>query len=336
MSMAVHNTQHDVIAIGDTTQDIFLKMTDASLQCDMDGKNCRLCFDYAEKIGVEQKTDIPAVGNAANHAVGIARLGLRSAVYTIVGDDDQGHKAQRVFEENNVDTRYVMFDKERGTNLSVVINFKGERTIFVYHEPRSYRLPDLDPTAWIYLTSASGGGVEQLQQQVLHYLEHNPQVQLAFNPGTFQIRLGQKALESLLRRTHILFLNREESARILETKTTEIEELVRGFHQLGVKIMIITDGPKGSYVSDGSRVLYADIFEGPVVERTGAGDAYGSGFLAAVIKGKDWSEAMMWGNANSTSVVQEIGARAGLLSEDALLALIKENSQVSPKVFANL
>jgi sugar/nucleoside kinase (ribokinase family) len=150
----------DVIAIGDTTEDIFLKMSDASLQCDLDGRNCKICFDYADKIAVDTKTIVAAVGNAANHAIGASRLGLSSALYTVVGDDDQGKESLEVLEKNAVDTRYVVFDQKRGTNLSVVINFKGERTIFVYHEPRDYQLPPLEEPKWIYLTSASGEGFD--------------------------------------------------------------------------------------------------------------------------------------------------------------------------------
>jgi len=323
----------DVIAIGDTTQDIFLQMSDASLQCDLDGNNCKICFDFADKIAVEKKTDVPAVGNAANHAIGVARLGLRAALYAIVGEDTQGQRTKQVLEENKVDTEYLQFDKKHGTNLSIVINFRSERTIFVYHEPRDYQLPLFKPAAWVYLTSASGDGVEGLHEHTLAYLQKNPSVRLAFNPGTHQMRLGKEKLKPLLARCDILFLNREECQRVLEITTADIKELAWGFHTLGVKTMVITDGPKGAYASDGKTVWFLDIFEGPVVERTGTGDAFGSGFLSAVIKGKDIPEAMLWGNANSTSVVQHIGAREGLLTQESLLHLIDEQSAIKAKPY---
>lgn len=330
--MNEHSHTFDVIAIGDTTEDIFLKMSDASVQCDLKGENCQICFDYADKIAVEQKTDVPAVGNAANHAIGVARLGLNAAIYTVVGEDDQGKKAKEIFTENNVATDYVAFDKEHGTNLSMVINFRSERTIFVYHEPRAYQLPEFAETKWIYLTSASGGGVEPLHEQVIEYLT-NSKVKLAFNPGTHQMHLGLQKLTPLLKRTDILFLNREESARVLEVKTTDIKKLTVGFHDIGVKTVVITDGPDGSYVSDGKTIWFSPIFDGPVIERTGAGDSFGAGFLSAFIKGKEIPEAMAWGNANSTSVVQYTGAREGLLTEDALLKMIEENSKIKAKEY---
>lgn len=322
----------DVIAIGDTTQDIFLKMSDASLQCDKDDHNCKICFDYAEKIAVDQKTDVPAVGNAANHAIGTARLGLKSAIYTVVGDDDQGQKALSVFRANGVDTQFVELDPNRGTNLSIVINYKSERTIFVYHEPRDYQLPQNKDTDWIYLTSASGGGVHILHDQMIDFLSRHPDVKLAFNPGTHQIHLGKENLLPLLKRSDILFLNREESARVLEVESRDVKELAAGFHDIGVKIMVMTDGPEGSYGSNGKQIWYLDIFDGPVIERTGAGDSYGSAFLSAIIKGKDIPGAMLWGNANSTSVVQYIGAREGLLTEETVYKMIEENPTVKAVV----
>ncbi len=324
----------DVIAIGDTTQDIFLKMHDASLQCGMDGEDCKICFDYADKIAVERKTNIPAVGNAANHAIGVARLGLQAAIYTVVGKDDQGEVARQVFEQNSVATDYLTFDEKRGTNLSIVINFKSERTIFVYHEPRDYVLPRFDETKWVYLTSSSGGGVERMHEQVLEYLKANPSVKLAFNPGTHQIHLGREKLEPLLKRCDILFLNREESAEILGVETRDVKELMNEYHAIGAKVMVMTDGPDGAYASDGSQIHFVGIFDGPVVERTGAGDSFGSGFLSATIKGKTIPEAMLWGNANSTSVVQYIGAREGLLTEEALEAMIRENQSIQPTIFS--
>lgn len=325
----------DVIAVGDTTQDIFLKMHDASLQCDIHGEHCKICFDFANKIAVEKKTDIPAVGNAANHAIGVARLGLSSAIYAVVGQDDQGEKAKKVFAENKVDTRYLAFDKKNGTNLSIVINFQSERTIFVYHEPREYELPDFEVPQWIYLTSAGKEGVAKLQTQILEYLGKHPGVKLACNPGTHQIHQGLAALKPLLIKTNLLFLNREESMAILETDINDVVTLTQGFHKLGVKIMVLTDGPKGSYVSDSESILFLPVFRGPVVERTGCGDAFASGFLSAVIKGYDYSTAMLWGNANSTSVLQYIGAREGLLTEEILRKMIEESNDITPQHYGH-
>lgn len=320
--------------MGDTTEDIFLGMHDASLQCDIDGANCKLCLDYADKIAVESKVDISAVGNAANHAIGIARLGLSSGLYTIVGKDDEGEKTKTILEQNGVDSSFVVFDEEHGTNLSIVINFRTERTILVYHEPRTYQLPDVSPAKWMYLTSASGNGVKDLHAQTVQFLDAHPETKLAFNPGTHQIHLGKEELLPVLTKTNLLFVNREEAAQVLEIETRDIKTLASGFHQLGIATVIITDGPDGAYASDGRNIYFLAIYPEPVVERTGAGDAFGSGVLGALIHGKSIVDAMQWGNANSTSVVQYIGAREGLLERPAIEHMIKEHADVSPRVVA--
>ena len=331
----VYTNRMDVIAVGDTTEDIFLGLHDASLQCDIDGANCKLCLDYADKIAVESKVIVPAVGNAANHAIGVARLGLSSGLYTIVGKDDQGEKAKTILEQNHVDTSFLNFDEQHGTNLSIVINFRTERTILVYHEPRNYQLPDISPATWVYLTSASGDGVAALHEQVLGFLDTHPETKLAFNPGTHQIHLGKDELLPMLKKTNILFVNREEAAQVLEIETRDIKKLASGFHDIGIETVVITDGPEGAYASDGKTIYHLDIYPGPVIERTGAGDAFGSGMLAALVHEQSLTDAMRWGNANSTSVVQFIGAREGLLERPAIEHMIAEHADITPRVFAS-
>ena len=334
--MGNEEAKFDVIAVGDTTEDVFLGLSDAAVQCDIDEANCKLLLDYADKIAVDTKTDVPAVGNAANHAIGIARIGLRASIYTVVGDDTQGHIAGDIFKEEGVDTKYVTYDKKNGTNFSTVINYKGERTILVYHEPREYQLPRMESTKWIYLTSASGDGVEALHEQMVKYLDEHPDIQLAFNPGTHQMHLGGTKLGPLLSRTNLLFLNREESAEVLGVEKHDVLELFKAYHEIGVTNMVITDGPEGAYVSDGKDVWYLGIFDGPVIERTGAGDSFGSGFLGGLLSGVPLSEAMLWGNANSTSVVRFIGAREGLLTPEQIQEMIEANPDVRPQEFGTL
>jgi len=323
----------DVLAIGDTTEDIFLQMHDASLQCNVDGKKCMICFDFGEKIAVEAKTVVSGVGNAANHAIGIARLGHKSGIYTVVGDDTEGKAAKDILEKNGVDISNVATDTEHDTNLSIVINFKTERTILVYHEPRAYDLPQSIAPKWLYLTSSSGGGVAKLHEQVIGLLEKNKETKLAFNPGTHQIHLGKAELMPLLKKTEILFLNREEAARVLEIETRDVQELISEFHAIGIPIIVLTDGPDGAYASDQKNIYYLPIYPGNEVERTGAGDAYGSGFLAALLHGKTISEAMQWGNANATSVVLYVGAREGLLTQEPLTHMIAEFAHIVPSIY---
>src|SRR3989344_9321773 len=98
----------DLISIGDSTVDVFLELHEASVNCEIDPKECKLILDYADKIPVERMTRVAAVGNAANNAIGSARLGLKTALYTLVGDDSEGREMRDVFLRERVASDYIV------------------------------------------------------------------------------------------------------------------------------------------------------------------------------------------------------------------------------------
>ena len=136
-------------------------------------------------------------------------------------------------------------------------------------------------------------------------------IHLAFNPGSFHLRKGAKSLTTLLKRVSVLFLNKEEAQQFARTKTTHILTLCKKLKRLGPEIVVITDGAKGSYAYDGEQLLFQDIFPVPVIERTGCGDSYATGFMVALFKGYSWKQAMQWGTLNAASVLQHTGPQAG-------------------------
>ena len=118
--------------------------------------------------------------------------------------------------------------------------------------------------------------------------------------------------------SYIVFVNKQEAEKLtgLEAKSEVTKELLMALSGLGPKISVITDGGNGAYVFDGHRFLHCEVLPMDAYERTGAGDAFGSGFLGAVIKGKTIDEALIWGTVNSASVIGYIGAQKGLLKEE--------------------
>ncbi len=317
----------DIISIGDTTTDMFLTIDEATVHCDLHEQNCQLCFSYADKVPVKSIKKISAVGNAANNAVGSSRLGLKAALYAIVGNDEEGKACIATFKKEKVKTTYIQVDKKLGTNYSTVLNFKGERTILVYHEHRTYKLPKLEKAKWVYFTSANAGS-EKIHAELVKYLKKNG-TKLAFNPGTFQLKMGKATLAPLLKMTDILFLNKEEAERLLEKPGT-FSELAAELHGLGVKTVVITDGPKGSYCLHEGKEYVLPIYPAPVIERTGAGDSYGTAFVAAIVSGQSVPEAMRWGTMNSASVIGYIGAQQGLLTNKEMKARLKKAKEFQP------
>ncbi len=319
---------YDIIAIGDATIDVFLILDEANVQCNLDKENCQLCINYADKIPVKSMTKVNAVGNAANHAVGMSRLGFRAAIYAIVGNDELGHGIVHQLRREGVSTRYVTYDKKRGTNYSTVIDYKGERTILVYHEQRDYQLPKLTKARYMYLTSMADGH-EKIFPAVLEYKKKTG-AKLMFNPGTFQLKLGIEKLAPILAETDVLFLNKEEGQKLVGD-IHDVKELMIALQKYGPKIVALTDGQNGSYCFVDGMAYAMPIFEAPVVERTGCGDAFGSGFTAALAAGQSPQEAMRWGNINASGVIQHVGAQAGLYTRDAMKKDLAAHPEYEPK-----
>jgi sugar/nucleoside kinase (ribokinase family) len=175
------------------------------------------------------------------------------------------------------------------------------------------------------LSSASEHS-EEFHTELARWLKEHPETKLAFQPGTFQIRMGKEKLASLYAVSAIVACNKEEAERILGVGETDIKELLPNLRALGAQTVVITDGPRGAYAYDGTEMLKVPMYPDarPPVDRTGAGDAMTSTVVAAIALGKPLREALLWGPINSMSVVQEIGAQKGLLTRAALLTFLAD------------
>lgn len=319
----------DVITIGDSLLDVFLGIEEATVTCQLNKEACLLCLEYAEKIPLTSVVKVPGAGNSSNAAVGATFLGLSSAIVSVLGKDDVGGEILLHWNKLGVDTRFVQLDKTHDTNYATILNFKGERTQLIYFHPRNYRLPKLVSTRWMYY-SAIGSKHEMLEKQMLAFLNKQPETKLVFNPGTTHLRRGLKALLPVIAASEVFCVNKQEAERLLEDGERPVHNLLMKMHKLGPEIVVITDGPKGSYATDGRSIWHMPIFPGPVVERTGAGDSYTTAFMCALHHGKGIADAMRWGTANSWSVVQFVGPQAGLLSKTKIASTLKKFASFKP------
>lgn len=316
--------QIDILSIGDVVTDAFIKLLDdqAQVQEDDDG-NKYLIMPFATKIPFDHAEVIKAVGNASNAAVAFARLGLNTGFVTNVGGDQEGRDIITALDKEDVDTRFVRINPRKKSNYHYVLWYKEERTILIKHEEYSYHWPHIahdEMPRWVYFSSISEHALAY-HDKVSDWLDKNPGVRLAFQPGTFQMQAGTERLRRIYQRSELLILNREEAALVSGGKHEDLNDLFARLHALGPHQVIITDGPDGAYASDGqnrfSMPLYPD--PAPPVDRTGAGDAFASTLTAALVKGMSLEEALRWAPINSMSVVQEVGAQGGLLKEKQLL-----------------
>lgn len=313
--------KYDLISIGDTVTDEFIHIKDARVHCNINDTDCELCVRFGDKIPYESVETIYAVGNAANAAVSATRLGLTTAFVSDVGDDELGAKMLETLVMHDVHTSFVKIHEDMPSNHHYVLQYEAERTILVKHQAYPYTLPDIGSPAWVYLSSLGDNSLDY-HHKIAEYLENHPDTKLAFQPGTFQIKLGAEKLKNIYKHTEIFFCNKEEAEKILDTKSTNIKKLLTTLHELGPKIVVITDGPKGASAYDSTS---GDMFSVPMypdpkdpVDRTGAGDAFASTVTAALALGESLETALAWGPINSMSVVQGIGAQKGLLTREQL------------------
>ncbi len=323
--MDTPDTKFDFIAIGDITTDAFIRLVqnEAHVVETPEGRK-EICMSFGDKVPYDKVDIVRAVGNSPNASVSAARLGLRSAIITTIGDDQNGKECVDALEKSDVDTRFVTEQKNIETNYHYVLCYGAERTILVKHHEYDYHLGDIGEPSWLYLSSLAENSLVY-HHEIGKYLADHPTIKLAFQPGTFQMKLGYESLKDIYQHSELFFCNKEEAERILSRPPSPVEELLEGIRNLGPKITVITDGPKGAYTFDGNEMWYMPMYPDPAPpqNRTGAGDAFSSTFTSALILGKTVLEALSWGPINSMSVVQYVGAQRGLLARETLEAFLK-------------
>jgi ribokinase len=319
----------DVLSVGDIVTDDFIQLNEKEekVEHEKDGSTW-LAIPFGTKIPFDSHEVIHAVGNASNAAVAFARLGLNSSFATNVGGDQEGRDMIAALQKENVDHRFVKVNPDKLSNLHYVLRYQAERTILIKHEEYDHHWPHFRPDEvpkWLYFSSISEHAIAY-HDQVADWLEDHPEVKMAFQPGTFQMNAGTERLKRIYARAEVLVLNREEAVFVTSGDYDDLHGLFDRLHALGAKIAVITDGPKGAYASNGSERLKMPLYPdpGPPVDRTGAGDAFASTFTAALIKGHNLESALQWAPINSMSVVQKVGAQAGLLTEHQLEEWLKK------------
>lgn len=306
---------YDVLTVGNAIIDAILGIDDHSRYVHLNKQENELCITSGQKIPVESCGIFPG-GNACNVAVGLVRAGIKTALLAQMAGDEFADHIKNTLNKEGVGLEYVTVS-EGATVLNVAINFQGDRTIFTHHvnQRHDFNLENAQATM-IYLTSL-GNQWHHVYKMVGEYVQKND-ARLAFNPGSAQLQEGAASFAFLLPLTTVLFVNKEEAEIITGEKGT-VSHLLKLIQAKGVKVVSITCGEMGSYAIDERGTIYQkDAVVCPVVERTGAGDAYASGFLASYMHQGSIDQSMVWGLHNSASVIGHNGAQAGLLTKKEL------------------
>lgn len=308
-----------LLSVGDATLDVFVTPKESETLCEIDDKECLVCFSYGDKIPVKN-LHFSIGGNAANNSIGARRLGVATSALLTLGDDDIGGQIVEKLIKEKVDTSYVFRQKNSNSNYNTIIVVAGERTIFSFKPQREQHIPESFPeTDWMYLTSM-GDSFEPMYAAVADHAKSHSGIKLAFNPGSRQIRAGVDKLRNVLAVSYVVYVNRQEAEILTGMNQTQQKEkeLLKALSELGPQISIITDGGNGAFVYDGKKYIHSGVLPVDAYERTGAGDSFGSGCIGALVHGKSLEEALLWGTVNSASVIGYTGAQQGLLTEESM------------------
>lgn len=305
-----------IVCVGSAAQDVFLMGKIFTPECE-----AGICYEHlklGDKLSVD-KMVYASGGNAMNAAVTFARQGLETSFVSILGDDPAGHAVLTELDNESVDTRHVKVGKKYTTSYSVVLLApNGERTILNYHGERLSSCPDIisEKTLhgdWLYISSV--GSMEMLS--VIVKTAKSNGMKVAFSPASYEMKHIQ-ASANLFSNLDLLALNKEEASQFVSGDSTE--ELAIELSE-SVPLVLVSDGPRGSVATDGMTTYSAGIYENvAVIDRTGAGDAFTSGFIASIASGQSIEDALVFASANSTSVVQKVGAKAGILYQNTHLS----------------
>jgi ribokinase len=323
--------QYQLLCVGDILVDEFLltPVGNPNQHFTADSERRIFCIPWGEKVEVE-RIAYELGGNAANVAVAAGRLDIKTILLSTIGDDWTLKIIMDTLAREGVGTTAVHIGHQQAGARGVVLNYLDERTIFTFHPPVAYEVPqELPPSEWVYLTSM-GVGYESTYQAVIE-AKKSKGVRLAFNPGSHQLVEGKEKWLPVLANTDTIFVNREEAALISGITNGNITELGAGISRLGPKVVVITDGQKGAYAFDGERRLWSSIYQVPVVERTGAGDAFAAGFLTALMQGQPLAEQMRSGMVESASVLTKVGAQAGLLKAEEMAEWLARAKEIEVK-----
>ncbi len=315
----------DIIAMGSATVDVFAKTESELIKFKtIHGEDDFIAYPSGSKILI---TDLQFMigGGGTNTAASFARLGFKTGYIGKLGRDQNGKKILDFLKKEKI-SYLGSFGKE--TSYSIILDsIEDDRTILTYKGSiNTLAKKELKfsrfKTKWFYISSMLGQSFETAKE-IVKYAKKN-RIKVAFNPSSYQAKMGKEALSEMLESLEVLVLNKEEAKLLVGPVPNDY--LLKKLYQFGPQIIVITDGKKGAYVYDGDFFYHANPTPRlKVLETTGAGDAFASSFVAGLIMGKKIEDCVKMGMINSESVITNYGAKNILLSRKKMQELLRRD-----------
>ncbi len=326
----------DIITFGSATQDIYLKSKKFR---PVSGKTFTTGQGIYLALGSKTEAEdifLTSGGGGTNTAVTFKNQGFKVAYCGMVGFDCFGNLIIEELKKLKIDTNFIRKTKRKPTNLSFFLAYPGEdRTILVYRgasdilSKKDIPWGKIRDTRWVYLAPFSGE-LANLTEDLVSFAKRN-KIKVALNPGYNQLTLSSKALERILNQVDVLILNREEASLLTKIPYQKETEIFRKIDKLCPGIAIMTKGREGVVVSDGRHLYRAKSLGLKGVDGTGAGDAFGSGFISGIIKKNSIIFAIQLAIANSGYAITKWGAKEGILNKNQKwrkVKVVKEKCEI--------
>lgn len=312
--------KYDIVTMGSATIDIFV---DTGSDLFRKGKQKGIVeVPFGSKIEAKA-VHFDVGGGGTNTAVSFSRMGFKTAFIGKIGDDENGNMILSNLRKDKVDTFFVAKTKEP-TGFSVILDAEGrDRTIIVHRGANNRLKPDevkvsKIKTDWLYFATMIDESFETMKK--LAGYAKRKKIKVAFNPSPHLAEKGLRGLKAILDATDILVLNDKE-ARIL-SKKNGLQVMADVLQKSCRGIVVITLGHKGAMAFDGKKMYTILSRKIKVLETTGAGDAFASGFVAGYIRSNDIDFALKIGRAQAESVITHYGSKNRLLGWHELNKLI--------------
>ena len=307
---------YDIITIGSATRDVFVKSTAFETHENLKEPS-RLdgCFPLGEKIELENVI-FETGGGSTNAAVTFSRLGYRTATITAVGNDVNGTEIFSVLKKEKIATSFIQkIPKEQTAFSIIIVAGSGERTVLVLRGASQSISPKKIPWSkihakWFYISSL-GGNLDLMQTIINH--AHRSNIRIAWNPGSKELKQGIDVLTPLIRGVDVFNLNKEEAGVLLKSPSNNLQTTIASLRPLPHHLLLVTDGQNGAYAASKDLTLHSGTIDVPRINATGAGDAFGSGVIAGLLRKDDIAYSLAVGTQNATGVVQQMGAKRGIL-----------------------
>ncbi len=233
-----------------------------------------------------------------------------------IGSDATGQEVLSDLRTRKISTRFLVRSSHGTTGYStILLTPHSDRTALVYRGvSSSFTFADVPwqmlRSRWLFVTSLAGN--MKLLKRIFEAARARG-IQIACNPGVGELCFGIDTFRAYCGAVDVLIINRDEASLL----AGGARDIIKIRHALRVHFqnsVIVTDGKRGAYYWDQSRFYFAPTRRVKVVNSTGAGDAFGSGFISGILRWQDPARALQLATLNAMGTIQHMGAKKGLLT----------------------